>query len=48
MRIGGWIDNGGQTKMAEAIAKAWFLYVVQCADGSLYTGITNDVLQDHD
>ncbi len=21
----------------------WFLYVVQCADGTLYTGITTDV-----
>ena len=21
----------------------WFLYVVECADGSLYAGITNDV-----
>ena len=23
--------------------KAWFLYLLRCADGSLYTGITNDV-----
>lgn len=22
---------------------AWFVYVLQCADGSLYTGITTDV-----
>lgn len=22
---------------------SWFLYVLECADGSLYTGITNDV-----
>ncbi len=29
--------------MAKAISKTWFLYVVRCADGSLYTGITTDV-----
>ena len=29
--------------MAEPTNKAWFLYLVRCADGSLYTGITNDV-----
>ena len=29
--------------MAETTNKAWFLYLVQCADGSLYTGITNNV-----
>lgn len=23
--------------------KEWFLYVVECADGSLYTGITTDI-----
>jgi Predicted endonuclease containing a URI domain len=22
---------------------AWFVYIVRCADGSLYTGITNDL-----
>jgi putative endonuclease len=22
---------------------AWFVYILQCADGSLYTGITTDV-----
>jgi putative endonuclease len=21
----------------------WFLYIVECSDGSLYTGITNDI-----
>ena len=24
-------------------AKTWFLYLIECADGSLYTGITVDV-----
>jgi len=26
-----------------APAKAWFVYVVRCADGTLYTGIARDV-----
>ena len=25
------------------MAKAWYLYVIECADGSLYTGIAVDV-----
>lgn len=25
--------------------KAWYLYLIECADGSLYTGITVDVAQ---
>lgn len=30
--------------MAEVTApKPWFLYLIECADGSLYTGITTDV-----
>ena len=29
--------------MAETTGKAWFLYLVRCGDGSLYTGITNNV-----
>jgi len=29
--------------MDETTNKAWFLYLVRCADGSLYTGITNNV-----
>ena len=24
-------------------SKTWFVYVLRCADGSLYTGITNDL-----
>jgi predicted GIY-YIG superfamily endonuclease len=26
-----------------AFAETWFVYVLRCADGSLYTGITTDV-----
>jgi predicted GIY-YIG superfamily endonuclease len=29
--------------MAGTTNKAWFLYLLRCADGSLYTGITNNV-----
>lgn len=29
--------------MAKTTEKTWFLYIARCADGSLYTGITNDV-----
>lgn len=27
----------------EAKAEPWFVYILRCADGSLYTGITKDV-----
>jgi putative endonuclease len=27
----------------KAVARSWFVYVVRCRDGSLYTGATNDV-----
>jgi predicted GIY-YIG superfamily endonuclease len=30
-------------RVAETTNKTWFLYIVRCADGSLYTGISNDV-----
>jgi len=29
--------------MAKTTKQSWFLYLVRCADGSLYTGITNNV-----
>ena len=29
--------------MAKAPADIWFLYIVRCADGTLYTGIARDV-----
>jgi predicted GIY-YIG superfamily endonuclease len=29
--------------MDETTNEAWFLYLLRCADGSLYTGITNNV-----
>ncbi|HBI43348.1 MAG TPA: hypothetical protein DDY78_10910 [Planctomycetales bacterium] len=27
----------------ESSSETWFVYLLRCADGSLYTGITNDV-----
>jgi predicted GIY-YIG superfamily endonuclease len=30
-------------KKAVASAKTWFVYILRCADGSLYTGIAKDV-----
>lgn len=28
---------------SEENAESWFVYIVECRDGSLYTGITNDL-----
>ena len=34
----------GQTKLERALYMVgWYVYIVRCADGSLYTGITKDV-----
>ena len=32
-----------RTPRARSSGDKWFVYIVQCADGSLYTGITKDV-----
>jgi len=29
--------------VAEEVAGPWFCYMVECSDGALYTGISNDV-----
>ena len=29
--------------MTESAPKSWFVYLIECRDGSLYTGITTDV-----
>ncbi len=29
--------------MNKKTSKQWFLYILKCCDGSLYTGITNDL-----
>lgn len=39
-----------ETAAPNAATAGWFVYVVRCADGTLYTGITTDVqrrLQEH-
>ena len=33
-------DDGQSSGLA---AEDWFVYIVECADGSFYTGITNDL-----
>mgnify|MGYP001567232484 CR=1 FL=1 len=30
-------------RMADGQDQPWFLYIVECSDGSFYTGITNDI-----
>lgn len=38
--------GAGQTKAEPgALAKPWFVYILRCANGCLYTGIATDVLQ---
>jgi predicted GIY-YIG superfamily endonuclease len=29
--------------MARRVAEVWFVYILRCVDGSLYTGITKDL-----
>jgi putative endonuclease len=29
--------------MAKVKSEKWYVYMLECADGSIYTGITNDV-----
>ena len=31
------------TKKVDSSNNAWFVYIVRCDDGTLYTGITNDL-----
>lgn len=35
--------NGMAGKKASPQAEPWFLYVLECRDGTFYTGITNDM-----
>ena len=30
-------------KLKKQLAEQWFVYILRCADGSLYTGVTNDL-----
>ena len=33
------------TEKAGSPENAWFVYILRCVDGSLYTGITNDLIR---
>lgn len=33
----------GRKLMSKPSGEAWFVYIVRCGDGTLYTGITKDV-----
>jgi predicted GIY-YIG superfamily endonuclease len=33
----------GGLKLMKQLAERWFVYILQCTDGSLYTGITIDL-----
>lgn len=35
--------EGLKGKAKEAGAQAWFLYILECGDGTFYTGITNNL-----
>lgn len=35
--------DGLKGKSPDPSEPPWFLYIVECCDGSLYTGITNDI-----
>lgn len=38
------VDDAHRDPFVEAVVShVWFVYIVQCPDGSLYTGITNDL-----
>jgi len=37
------VGPGGAGKYNRAAALSWTLYIVRCRDGTLYTGITNDL-----
>ncbi|MHB8055781.1 MAG: GIY-YIG nuclease family protein [Candidatus Aminicenantales bacterium] len=32
-----------QADFSESAGAAWFLYILRCSDGSLYTGVTTDI-----
>ena len=37
------MKNEKDEATADSSANTWFVYILRCADGSLYTGITRDV-----
>ena len=41
--IEGMLKKEKRTRGRRSKKETWFLYLLKCADGSLYTGITNDL-----
>lgn len=41
--IHGLSEKQKKISMAKKTAEPWYVYILRCADGSLYTGITNNV-----
>ena len=39
------IHSSNDGSESQASSKQWLLYVLKCADGTLYTGITNDIVR---
>ncbi|NKF52512.1 GIY-YIG nuclease family protein [Shewanella sp. WXL01] len=37
-----------QNSLQESAQSAWFVYIIECAKGTLYTGITTDVARRFD
>ena len=35
----------GKTKKAVTSTETWFVYILRCGDGTLYTGIAKDVIR---
>jgi len=53
LKVKGWTDRGGETtlrkdgktKKAVTSTETWFVYILRCGDGTLYTGIAKDVIR---
>lgn len=37
------VNKSANSSQADEPEETWFVYLLRCADGSLYTGISNDV-----
>ena len=36
-------NQSAQSSGAASVCASWFCYILRCADGTLYTGVTNDM-----
>ena len=41
------VDRPPRCGMKSSSTSKWFVYLLRCADGSLYTGITTDLVRRH-